>query len=92
MGLSAVKNFVLNFLTMDENGCLYVVVDKTDYGHLRMPGNEIVKFQMHGKRALEISAFVKTSELGFKVSVNGPVLVRGSTQIRQLDFKISEKG
>ncbi len=47
---------------------------------------------MHGKRALEISACVKTSELGFKVSVNGPVLVRGSTQIRQLDFKISEKG
>ncbi len=92
MGLSAVKNFVLNFLTMDENGCLYVVVDKTDYGHLRMPENEIVKFEMHGKRALEISACVKTSELGFKLSVNGPVLVRGSTQIRQLDFKISEKG
>jgi hypothetical protein len=47
---------------------------------------------MHGKRALEISACVKTREWGFKLSVNGPVLVMGSTQIRQFDFKISEKG
>ena len=31
MRLSTVKNFVLNFLTNDENGCLYVVVDKMNY-------------------------------------------------------------
>ncbi len=47
---------------------------------------------MHGKRAPEISVYVKTSKLGFKLSVNGSVLVRGGPQIRQLDFKISEKG
>jgi hypothetical protein len=57
-----------------------------------MSENKIVIFQMHGKRAPEISACVKTSQLGFKLSVNGPVLVRVGTQIRELDFKISGKG
>jgi hypothetical protein len=56
-----------------------------------MPENDIVIFQMHGKRAPEISVCVKTSKVGFKLSVNGPVLVRIGTQIRELDFKISEK-
>jgi hypothetical protein len=46
---------------------------------------------MHGKRAPEISACVKTSELGFKLSVKEPVLVRVGIQIWELDFKISEK-
>jgi hypothetical protein len=44
--------------------------------HSRMPENEIVKFQMRGKRAPEISACVKTGQLGFKLSVNGLALVR----------------
>jgi hypothetical protein len=78
--------------TIGENGYLYVVVDKMGYSHLRMPENDIVKFQMRGKRAPQIPACVKTSQLGFKLSVNGPVLVRVGTQIMQLDFKICEKG
>jgi hypothetical protein len=57
-----------------------------------MPENEIVIFQMHGKRAPKISACVKTSELSFKFHVNGPILVRIGTQSRGLDFKISKKG
>jgi hypothetical protein len=57
-----------------------------------MTENEIGKFQMRAKRAPEISACVKKSQLGYKLSVNGPVLVRVGTQIRQLDFKICEKG
>ncbi len=47
---------------------------------------------MHGKGAPEISAWMKTGELCFKLSVNGLVLVRVDAQIRELDFKISEKG
>ena len=46
---------------------------------------------MHGKRAPEISACVKTSKLGFKLSINESVVVRVGTKIREIDLKIRKK-